>query len=107
MRLAIPSATLLGVVALIVSAAASAETIKVTIKDLEFAPVTVNAHVGDVIEWTNGDALDHTATGKNGEFDVMIPANRVASATVTKAGRIDYYCTFHPNMVGTVMVTAK
>ena len=107
MRLRIPSASLLGVAALIVSAAASAETIKVTIKDLEFTPATVVAHVGDVIQWTNGDAFDHTATGKNGEFDVMIPANRIASVTVTNAGRIDYYCIFHPNMVGTVIVTAK
>ena len=83
---------------------AQAETIQVTIEKLVFSPVEVNAKVGDTIEWANKDAFVHTATVKGG-WEVMIPARKSASMVVEKAGPVDYYCRFHPNMKGRLTVS--
>jgi plastocyanin len=50
------------------------------------------------MEWVNKDVLAHTATAQNGDFDVMLPPNKTGSFVLKKAGNIDYYCRFHPNM---------
>jgi plastocyanin len=50
------------------------------------------------IEWINNDVFAHTATAKNGDFDVMLPPKQTGSFIVKKTGEVDYYCRFHPNM---------
>jgi plastocyanin len=47
--------------------------------------------------------MAHTATA-DGKFDVVIPPHQSASTVVTKAGAIEYYCRFHPNMRGRLQV---
>jgi plastocyanin len=83
---------------------AHAETITVTIQKLVFSPVNIQAKVGDKIEWINKDAFAHTATVKGG-WDVMIQPKKSASLVLKKAGSIDYYCRFHPNMKGHITVS--
>ena len=56
------------------SVSARAETIQVTIDKLVFTPAEVNAKVGDTIEWINKDALVHTATATDGDWNVNIQA---------------------------------
>ena len=82
----------------------AAETIRVQVDKLAFAPATISAHVGDTIEWVNGDFLAHTATARNKEWDVMILPKKTGRVTLKQAGRIEYYCRFHPNMTGTIAV---
>jgi len=82
---------------------AAAETIEVTIDKLVFSPATVEAKVGDTIAWVNKDKFAHTATVKGG-WEVMIPPNKSASLTLKVAGTIDYFCRFHPNMKGRLVV---
>jgi plastocyanin len=77
---------------------AQAATIRITTTDLVFAPAEVSAKVGDTIEWINKDVLAHTATARNGDFDVMMPPKRTVTSVLRKAGTIEYYCRFHPNM---------
>jgi len=99
---------MLGVLVLVLAAgAARAEVIHIKIDKLAFAPAEITAHVGDTIEWANADFLAHTATARNGTFDVMIAAHGKASTVVKAAGTVDYYCKFHPNMVGKVVVVGK
>lgn len=86
-------------------AAAQSRTIAVTVKDLAFAPQAVEARVGDVIEWTNADPFDHTATVKGG-WDIPIPAGKSASHVVAAGDNVGYFCRFHPNMTGTIKVVA-
>ena len=86
-------------------AAASAATIKVTIKGLKFLPAEVTAHVGDTIEWTNQDPMAHTATARNKDWDVSVPAGKVASVVIAKAGAVDYFCRIHPSMTGKIVVS--
>jgi plastocyanin len=80
-------------------------TVKVTIDQVAFKQTSVSAHVGDTIEWTNLDVIDHTATAKHGDFDAEIPAGKKARVVLKNAGEIEYSCRYHPNMVAKVVVT--
>ncbi|TPL71535.1 cupredoxin family copper-binding protein [Mesorhizobium sp. B2-3-15] len=88
----------------IVATPVKAQTIQVTIDKLVFSPATVEAKVGDTIEWVNKDMFAHTATVKGG-WEVMIPPKKSASLTLKAAGAVDYFCRFHPNMKGHLAVT--
>ena len=63
-----------------------------------------SARVGDTIRWVNKDVFAHTATARNGDFDVMLPAGKAATLVLKKAGTIEYYCRFHPNMKATLTI---
>jgi plastocyanin len=96
-----------GVVALAIFGWASggaAETVRIDVDKLTFIPAQVSAHVGDSVEWVNADFVAHTATARNKAWDVTIPAKGVGRVTLKRPGVIDYYCRFHPNMVGRIEV---
>lgn len=77
----------------------------VVIDAASFAPKFVHAKVGDRIVWVNKDLLVHTATAKHGAFDSKeIPAGKSWSYTATAAGQLDYKCTLHPTMKGSLIV---
>jgi plastocyanin len=90
--------------AVIAIAQPRAETVRVEMKSLAFNPAQVTAHLGDTIEWTNADFIPHTATAKNHDWDVEIPANKTARVTLKKPGTVEYFCRFHPNMTATITV---
>ncbi len=95
----------LGALALaLATGAARAELIQVKIEKLAFTPAQVSAHVGDTIEWVNADFVAHTATARNGAWDVMIPANATKSVVLKAEGTVEYYCKLHPNMTGRISV---
>jgi plastocyanin len=77
---------------------AHAATIQIVMQDLVFAPAEVSAKVGDTIEWVNKDVFAHTATARNGDFDVNLPPKKTVTSVLNKAGTVEYYCRFHPNM---------
>lgn len=83
---------------------AHAATIEITMENLVISPAEISAKVGDTINWINKDVFAHTATAKNGDFDVMLPPKTSATAVLKKAGVIDYYCRYHPNMKATLKV---
>lgn len=83
---------------------ASAATVTVTIENLSFKPTEVKAKVGDTILWVNKDVLVHTATARDESFDVTQPPKNTVSQTLTKAGSFDFYCKYHPNMTGRLVV---
>lgn len=88
----------------LVSASAHATTVRVSIKNLSYSPTVAQAKVGDTVEWINKDFVAHTATARNGDWDVMIPANKTARLVLKKAGAVDYYCRFHPNMTARLII---
>ena len=83
---------------------AHAETIQIAIENLAFAPTEVSAKVGDTIEWVNKDVFAHTATARNGDFDVNQPPKKTVTSVLNKAGTVEYYCRFHPNMKGVLKI---
>ena len=84
---------------------AHAATIQITIDNLVFAPAEVTAHVGDTIEWINKDVFAHTATARNGDFDVTTPPKKTVTSVLKKAGSVEYYCRYHPNMKAVLTIT--
>ena len=83
---------------------ARAAVIQVTMDGVSYSPAQVSAHVGDTIEWVNNDILVHTATARSGEWDLVIEPNQKKSVTLKSAGKVEYYCRYHPNMVGQITV---
>src|SRR3954451_17583486 len=81
-----------------VSVSAHAATIQITMENLVVSPLEATAKVGDTLELINKDILAHTATARNGDFDVTMPPKKTVTYVLKKAGTIDYYCRFHPNM---------
>ncbi len=87
-----------------VSVPVRAATIQISMENLEISPAAASAKVGDTVEWINKDVLLHTATARNGDFDVTLPPKKTGSVVLKKAGTVDYYCRYHPNMKATLKV---
>ena len=94
---------ILGMALTLSAVPACAETIQVTIANLDFSPKEINAKVGDTIEWINKDVLVHSATVR-GDWNLTIAPGKSASQVLSKAGAFDYFCIFHPNMKGHITV---
>ena len=60
--------------------------------------------MGDVIVWQNNDILRHTATARDGSFDVDLPPGTSSRLTLATAGSFAFFCKFHPGMTGTLVV---
>lgn len=88
----------------VLAGAARGAVIQIKIAQLAYAPAQVSAQVGDTIEWINSDFIAHTATARNGAWDVMIPPHASKSIVLKASGTVDYYCRFHPNMTGRINV---
>lgn len=93
------------IAALLASAswAASAEY-TVIVSDMAFGPLPEQLRVGDTLVWRNDDIFAHTATARDGGFDVDLPAKTSASMVVGSAGSFAFFCKFHPGMTGTLAV---
>jgi plastocyanin len=87
-----------------ISVSAHGATIQIEMENLVFSPAQGSAMVGDTVEWINKDVFAHTATARNGDWDVTLPPKKAATWVLKKAGTVDYYCRFHPNMKATLIV---
>ena len=89
-----------------------------SLTDDAYIPNPVEVSVGDTVTWINDDFTTHTATsgdpgsGSTGIFggsedspEIIGPEGDTQSYTFDEAGEFPYYCTLHPSMVGTVVVT--
>src|SRR6266511_2209661 len=83
---------------LAMSVSAAAATVQITMENLVISPAEASAKVGDTIEWINKDIFAHTATARNGDFDVTMAPKKTVTSVLKKAGTVEYYCRFHPNM---------
>ena len=75
-----------------------------------YDPQVIDVTVGTTISWDNMDTTIHTVTsGQVPEADGLFDSEMMAAGdsfefTFTDVGSYDYYCTFHPWMLGTVNV---
>jgi plastocyanin len=86
--------------AFLAAGGADAAEFEIAIAKMKFNPAPVELKVGDVIVWRNDDIFRHTATARDKSFDVDLPPKAEVRMTIGKAGAVDYYCRFHPAMVG-------
>lgn len=84
----------------------TASVTPVKIQLFKFLPETIEISIGQTIEWVNNDLTPHTVTSQGtGELNSgSIDAGASWRHTFTKAGSFPYYCTFHPEMKGMVIV---
>ena len=83
---------------------AYAATHTVKIDGMKYEPATLTVKRGDRIVWQNKDVVPHTATAR-GAFDSgSIATGKSWSHAMSKSGRFDYVCTFHPGMKAQVVV---
>jgi plastocyanin len=88
------------------AADAAADAVQVDIKDLAFTPAQITVPVGGTVTWTNDDTVPHTATAKDRsvlQSGTLEPGAQF-SQTFTTPGTFDYFCEFHANMKGEIIV---
>ncbi|MDP9356809.1 MAG: cupredoxin domain-containing protein [Chloroflexota bacterium] len=85
---------------------ANSETVAVNIKDFLYNPDPVEIPVGGTVIWTNQDPVPHTATARDREIlqSGTLKPGESFTETFEAAGTYDYFCEFHPNMKGTLVV---
>jgi plastocyanin len=66
---------------------ARAEVVQVRIEKPAFVPAQVTAHGGDAVEWVNADFVAHTATARDGAWDVLIPVDGARSVVLKAPGK--------------------
>ena len=89
------------------STATAAESLAtITISGMKFGePVTVAP--GATIEVVNEDSAEHSVTSQTeGQFDTHVDGGAKKTFTApTQPGEYPFYCVYHPNMKGTLIVT--
>jgi len=93
-----------------------ANSVKVNIVGVEgdrsYSPNPIRIEKGQTITWINGDVISHTVTsgldndenaGKLFDSKAIIPG-ATYSLTSDERGTYEYYCFYHPSMVGEVIV---
>ena len=76
----------------------------VKVEGMAFHPARVVVHRGDAVVWDNRDPVPHTATAR-GAFDSgQIAPGQRWRWRASRKGSLDYLCTDHPGMTGTVVV---
>ena len=75
----------------------------IVIDKMQFGPMPTDVRAGDIIEWTNKDILEHSATARDGSFDIDLKPGASVRSTAT-AGTFAFLCKFHPTMTATLVV---
>ena len=81
----------------------------VTIQNFAFSPSTMVVHTGTTITWKNADSVAHTVTetdGRQGPDSASLDPGQSYSFTFKDVGTYHYHCSIHPEMTGTITVTA-
>ena len=81
--------------------------IVVVMDNMNFGSLPKDAKVGDVIVWDNRDTVLHTATARDGSFDVRLQPGKRGRTVLSRAGNIAIYCIYHPMMRTTLKVAAR
>jgi plastocyanin len=82
--------------------AADAEPGVVIVDDNVFRPKKTTIAVGDTVTWTWEGSAAHNVTGPG--FESELQSKGEFEHTFDEAGEVDYVCTVHPGMTGTVVV---
>lgn len=78
----------------------------VSIDDVGFQATSVTVTKGSMVTWINDGTLQHSIEGDDGGPDSEVLAHgETYSYTFNTAGTYTYHCSFHPTMVGVIVVT--
>jgi plastocyanin len=85
--------------------AAAPRTHVVVIDKMKFGPVPAAVRPGDTIIWVNRDMFRHTATARNGSFNIDLPPSSRGKTIIRAKGALAFYCKYHPAMTGVLKVS--
>lgn len=88
------------------TATADATAASVTIENFAYNPNPIEIAAGTTMTWTNNDTVPHTATATDRtvlQSGTLQPSDSF-SQIFTTPGTYDYFCEFHANMKGTIVV---
>lgn len=74
----------------------------IVLDKMVFGPMPTGVRAGDIIEWVNRDIFEHSATARDGSFDIDLKPGATVRTTA-KAGSFAFFCKFHPGMTGTLV----
>ena len=75
-----------------------------------YNPNPIEIKVGDTVTWINNDSSPHTVTSSSNDSTLDSDIMRMGetfSFRFDNVGEYPYFCTLHPSMVGTIIVTAS
>jgi plastocyanin len=88
-------------------AAQTSNAAAVQVVDFAFDPAALTVPVGTTVTWTNAGSRPHTVTADDGSFDSgRLDPGEQFSQTFDQPGTFTYHCNFHPDMQGSITVTA-
>jgi cysteine-rich repeat protein len=75
---------------------------------MAFHPSTITVPVGTTVTWSNNDTINHSIVSDQGNElnSSVIPPSQTFSHAFNAVGTFAYHCSFHPSMMGTVIVTS-
>jgi len=78
----------------------------VRIRDFCFGPTILRVHPGDEVRFLNADSTPHTVMGANASWGSFrqLGIGKQVTYRFTRPGVYPYVCTWHPGMVGAVVV---
>jgi plastocyanin len=78
----------------------------ITIRQFCFGPTILRVAPGETVTWINKDVVPHTVVGANAVWGDFSTLKRHAQVTYRfiRSGVYPYVCTYHPGMVGAVVV---
>jgi plastocyanin len=99
---------LVALLAVILSACAKNNAIPanaVSMSGMAFSPTVITVTVNTTVTWTNKDGVAHTVTSDTGLFDSgNINSGASYSHKFVAAGTYNYHCTYHSNMIASIIV---
>ena len=80
---------------------------KIEIKDFAFNPQTITVKSGEKITWINRDEEPHTvvSVGKQFKKSSALDTDQAYTIVAGAPGTYSYFCSVHPKMTGTIVVT--
>lgn len=84
----------------------TANTYNVEIRNFHFMPAQLTVPVGAQVAWTNQDEEPHIVVSAGGQFasSPALDTGDSYHAKFAKPGTYTYFCSIHPQMVGTIVV---
>ena len=88
------------------SEACPSDAVVIRMVDIKFDPEEASADAGQQICWTNEDSIDHDVSAESGaDFkSELFGKGQTFTTSVDRPGTVEYVCTIHPGMVGTLTI---
>ncbi len=78
------------------------------IRDYKYVPAAITVKAGDTITVENHESVEHTVTASDRSFDSgPLGAGQTARFAPAAPGTVEYHCSIHPYMNGTIKVEAS